>query len=182
MNGLPIARALPVAMSVSAADRLSGLFDAHYECLYRLARRLAHGPDEALDLVQETFLRAARFVTSIPVGVPDEEAWLVRILINIRRDQWRQAKVRHQHQIKIRGDVGGAGPEAEVVARATIWRALDQLTPRRRAIVILHELEEQTVAAIAKILGIAAVTVRWHLAMARRDLTRLLQAKIGDRK
>ena len=44
----------------AAADRLGALFDAHHQRLYRLARRMSRSADEARDLVQDTFLRAAR--------------------------------------------------------------------------------------------------------------------------
>src|SRR3954463_14522244 len=92
-----MAGVLPAALTPTAAERLAALFDAHYERLYRLARRLAPTADDALDLVQETFLKAARSPRAVPVGLPGEEAWLVRVLINIRRDQWRKAAVRRRH-------------------------------------------------------------------------------------
>ena len=66
------------------------------------------------------------------------------------------------------------------MARATVWRALDTLTPRRRAIVVMHELEGLTISAIASLLGISAITVRWHLSRARRDLVRALRPQMGD--
>ena len=87
MNGLNVARALPVAQLSDPAERLAAIFDAHYDRLYRLARRLTANTDDALDLVQETFLKAANSPKSIPSGSTDEEAWLVRVLINTRRDQ-----------------------------------------------------------------------------------------------
>jgi DNA-directed RNA polymerase specialized sigma24 family protein len=65
------------------------------------------------------------------------------------------------------------------VARATIWRALDALPPRRRAVVVLHELEELAIPAIASLLGISAITVRWHLSAGRRDLARILRPQMG---
>ncbi len=68
----------------------ASLFDTHHERLYRLARRLSRNADDARDLVQETFLRAARSAGSVPSGAAHEEAWLVRVLINICRDRWRQ--------------------------------------------------------------------------------------------
>jgi DNA-directed RNA polymerase specialized sigma24 family protein len=93
MNGQYAARALPAVASGEPAERLTALFDVHHARLYRLARRLAPSTDDALDLVQETFLRAAQFPKSVPVGATDEEAWLVRVLVNIRRDQWLMAPV-----------------------------------------------------------------------------------------
>src|SRR5512146_3335310 len=88
----------PATVDAGPTERLAALFDAHYGRLYRLARRLAPSADDALDLVQETYLRAARRPKSIPQGAADEEAWLVRVLINIRRDQWRKESVRARHQ------------------------------------------------------------------------------------
>ena len=52
--------------------------------------------------------------------------------------------------------------------------ALARLPARLRAVVVLHELEELPVAAVARLLGIAAVTVRWHLLAARRELAAAL--------
>ena len=81
-----LTRPLPVVAG-DPIERLESLFDAHFDRLYGLARRLAPSADDALDLVQETFLKATRFPKSIPDATAEQEAWLVRVLINIRRDQ-----------------------------------------------------------------------------------------------
>jgi RNA polymerase sigma factor (sigma-70 family) len=176
-----MATSLPVALPGDQVARLSVLFDTHYDRLYRLARRLAPTADDALDLVQETFLKAARAPRSIPAGLTGEEAWLVRVLINIRRDQWRRAAVRQRHQQTIgRSSDVDSGPESALVARATVWRALDRLRPRRRAIVVMHDLEGLAIPKIASLLGLSAITIRWHLSMGRRDLARALGSQIGD--
>jgi len=47
-------------MSAQQADRLSALFEVHVDRLYRLARRFVPSADDALDVVQETFLKAER--------------------------------------------------------------------------------------------------------------------------
>ena len=64
-----------IAMAVAAerphedvSTRLNALFDAHHQRLYRLARRLSGCSEDARDLVQETFLRAARSPHSVPAG------------------------------------------------------------------------------------------------------------------
>ena len=181
MNGLPIADIPPVALPCPSADRLSTLFDAHYERLYRLARRLVPTTDAARDLVQDTFLKAARAIASIPIGRAGEEAWLVRVLVNLRRDEWRKTVVRRRHldeakhSTRVRTD-----QEAVFVAQATVWHALDRLTPRRRAVLVMHELEGLTIPAIASLLGITAITVRWHLSKGRGDMARVLRSHGGE--
>jgi RNA polymerase sigma-70 factor, ECF subfamily len=177
MNGLPLACELPVTAAGTPADRLSGLVDTHYDRLYCLARRLVPTIDDARDLVQETFLKAARSVAGVPRGHSAEEAWLVRVLINIRRDQWRRSTVRGRYDVEARRTAPVASnQEAALIARATVWRALDALRPRRRAIIVMHELEGLEVAAIASLLDITAITVRWHLSIGRRDLARILRS------
>jgi RNA polymerase sigma factor (sigma-70 family) len=184
MNGQHMAGTLPAVVVGDPAERLTALFDVHYARLYRLARRLAHSSDDALDLVQETFLRAARFPKTIPVGITNEEAWLVRVLINIRRDQWRKSSVRDRYDKAAfrRSQLasGGGDIEAALIARTAVLQALDILPPRRRAIVVMYELEGLTIPAIASLLGISAITVRWHLSMGRHELAGALKACLGD--
>lgn len=127
-------------MSEPHADRLTALFDAHADRLYRLARRLVPSADDALDLVQETFLKGARSRESIPYGASHEEAWLVRVLVNIRRDEWRREAVRKRHVHVRHESVQRDDPEARLVIRTTVWKALDWLPPRRRTVVVLHEV------------------------------------------
>ena len=183
MNGMPLAGTLPVAISGSPADRLAALFDTHHDRLYRLARRLVPTADEARDLVPETFLQVARAPMRVPHGCRDEEAWLVRVLVNLRRDQWRKAAVRKRYSDEVKRSVEVAtNEESALVARAAVWAALDTLAPRRRAVIVMRELEGLDVRDIGVLLGISGVTVRWHLSKARRELARILAPQIGDNR
>ncbi len=177
---MPVSVALPVeAAHDHRAARLTALFDLHHARLYRLARRLTSSADEARDLVQDTFLKAARSLTSVPAGLAREEAWLVRVLVNIRRDQWRKAAVRQRSAAVLCVEPPPASDlEAAMIAKRIVWSALERLEPRRRAIVVMHELEGMAPAAIAASLGVRVMTVRWHLSMARRDLKRILQPQL----
>jgi DNA-directed RNA polymerase specialized sigma24 family protein len=65
-------------------------------------------------------------------------------------------------------------PEPGLLARTMVWQALDTLAPRRRAILVLYELEGATIPGIAQLIGISPVTVRWHLMMGRREMARVL--------
>ncbi len=173
----------------SAGDpvgRLAALFDTHYGRLYRLARRLVPTADDALDLVQETYLKAARSPDAVPVGARNEEAWLVRVLVNIRRDQWRHAAVRDRFNRNTKtggGETESAGrnPEAAMIARTTVWKALELLAPRRRAAIVLYELEGLDIPSIASLLGVSSITVRWHLSQGRRELARVVKPDVVQR-
>jgi RNA polymerase sigma-70 factor (ECF subfamily) len=169
---------MPVAVDDPPEDfaaRIGALFDLHHQRLFRLARRLSRNPDDARDLVQETFLRVARSPRSIPEGTPNEEAWLVRVLINICRDRWRQTAVRTR--ARVQGHVSAEpafNPEPHLIAKSLVRHALDALPPRRRAILVLYELEGATIPAIARLVGVTPVTVRWHLSIGRREMARAL--------
>ena len=160
------------------AGRVASLFDAHHPRLFRLARRLSRSADDAHDLVQETFLRVARAPHSVPYGETREEAWLVRILVNLCRDRWRWSAVRIRAVAEGHMDPQVPGsPEPALLARAMVQRALEQLAPKRRAILVLHELEGLPIKNIAKMLGVTAVTVRWHLSVGRREMARVLDVE-----
>ena len=161
------------------AARVAALFDAHHARLFRLARRLVRPPEDPRDVVQETFLRAARAPHRVPDGATNEEAWLVRVLINICKDSWRHAAVHARAASDGRiAPPGSTDPEPGFVAHALVWQALQALPPRRRAILILHELEGAAIPAVARLLGITPVTVRWHLMMGRREMA----SALGDHR
>jgi RNA polymerase sigma-70 factor (ECF subfamily) len=154
-------------------NRVGELFDQHHRRLYRLARRLTTSRGEAQDLVQETFLRVVRSPNAVPVGPTAEEAWLVRVLVNVCRDQWRRKSSRRRLDEKYRpvGEQAGTRhPETALIARSIVWRALQDLAPRRRMVIILYELEGVGISEIARLLGVSAITVRWHLSRARKEL------------
>ena len=166
-----------------SSQRLGALFDAHHLRLYRLARRMSGDPDEARDLVQQTFLRVARRPASIPQDESGAESWLVRTLVNLCRDRYRRLQVRQRASGQMPDGHQPANPEAVAVARATVEAALARLSPRRRAVLVLHLLEEREIKEVSCLLGISPVTSRWHLAAARRDLKRiLLEQKEKPRK
>ncbi len=164
---------LPARTTETSEEMLAGLFNRHQERLYRLALRMSGNVESARDLVQETFLRAARR-RSLPGGEPGREAWLVRVLVNLCRDRWRRRRVRRHHEDALPARSSAIDPESAAVARATVRAALARLRPRRRAVLVLHELEGVPAARIAGLLGLRAATVRWHLSVGRKELSKLL--------
>ncbi len=170
---------------ISATERIGALFDRQHERLYRLARRLSRDPEEARDLVQEAFLRVARRPASIPAAPDSEEAWMITVLVNLCRDRQRRRLVRERARPELRAaQEVGANLESAAIARLTVQKALARLSPRRRAAVVLHELEGLPVEKVSRLLGMARVTVRWHLSVARKEMARTLLdtgAPVGKR-
>ena len=96
--------------------------------------------------------------------------------MNLCRDRYRRRAFRGRQRQAIRRTAAGSEHSAEsaVAARTAVRRALATLPARRRAIVVLRELEDRDTAEIAALLGVSAVTVRWHLSQARKQLREAL--------
>jgi RNA polymerase sigma-70 factor (ECF subfamily) len=165
-----LAHPRPEAVTLPEPD-LGRLFDRCHRRLLALARRMSHDAEESRDLVQETFLRAARRIARLPRTDGEAEAWLVRVLINLCKDRERQLVVRRRHaRAAATTEPHDTPAENPAVARDAVHAALAELPPRRRACLVLHELEGLSVREVADVLGTHPVTVRWHLAAARKQL------------
>ncbi|HEX9944566.1 MAG TPA: RNA polymerase sigma factor [Thermoanaerobaculia bacterium] len=176
---------IPMHDAPTFASRLGRLFDLAHQRLFRLGCRMTGDPDAALDLVQEAFLRAASRPAALPGDDPALEAWLVRVLVNLCHDRYRKSEVRMRLEDRVREEGAPPDPEAAAVARDLARAALASLPPQRRAIVVLHEMEELSVREIARLLRLTEVTVRWHLAKGRREMAVRLAREIpaeGDER
>ncbi len=159
------------------------LFETARHSLWRLAIRMTSDPDLASDLVQECFLRALR--KGLPEGEPAARAWLNQTLVNLCRDRHRWAAVRRVAADKASEAVAigsSVDPEAGAIVSQTLDRALAELPPRRRALLLLHELEGESIDALAETFGLRPMTVRWHLAQAKKSVLKLLSDERGRRK
>src|SRR5438128_11896741 len=67
------------------------LFERHVDALYRSALRLTRKPEDAEDLVQETYLRAYRYRNRFKPGT-NEKAWLFTIMTNVLRNRLSQRR------------------------------------------------------------------------------------------
>ena len=163
-------------------------FMPHINSMYNFAYRLTLDPDDANDLVQDTYLKAFRFIDSFEKGT-NAKAWLFRILKNSFINDYRKkskepAKVDYQdvETYYNSDDVDRQiTPDLRVESLQDmigdeISNALNSLDVDFRTVIILCDLEGFKYDEMAKILDIPIGTVRSRLHRARN----LLKEKLGD--
>jgi RNA polymerase sigma factor (sigma-70 family) len=62
-----------------------------------------------------------------------------------------------------------------------VWKALDLLPPRRRAVIVMYELEGLEISSIASLLGVSSITIRWHLSRGRKELAHVIRPEVMQR-
>jgi RNA polymerase sigma-70 factor (ECF subfamily) len=142
-------------------DAFESLFRQHQGEVYRWIMRIVRNTAVAEDLTVETFWRMHRAHARFDPAKGNCGAWLRRIATNVAIDHLRHAR----HEVPLPDDLPAMAqqPLAEQLAlRHEILRAMNKLSPRIRAVVLLALVEEEPYEHIAKALGISenAVKVR----------------------
>lgn len=163
-------------------------FMPHINSMYNFAFRLTFDEDDTKDLVQDTYLKAYRFIDSFQEGT-NAKAWLFRILKNSFINDYRKrkkepAKVDYQDVETYYNseDVDRQiTPDLRVEALRDmmgdeISNALNALDVDFRTVIILCDLEGFKYDEMAKILDIPIGTVRSRLHRARN----LLKEKLSE--
>ena len=170
-----------IALTESQArDLFEKEFVPHMDAMYNFALKLTNDEDEAQDLVQDTCMKAYRFIHSFEPGTY-AKAWLFRILKNNFINDYRKksrgpSKVEFEWvEQSITGDEDSepayqADLQAETVNDMLgdeITAAIQALPVDFRMIIILCDLEEFSYEEMARILNIPIGTVRSRLHRAR---------------
>jgi RNA polymerase sigma-70 factor (ECF subfamily) len=146
------------------ATEFKQLYDQEYISVYRSIRAVVMDPAAAEDLTQETFVRAYRarhrYTPTAPPG-----AWLRRIGINLAISHLRRQKLARFLPARLymapdRRDYDRAE------ARDVVGKAMESLSPKLRAAVVLHYYDGLTREEIAAVLGVPAGTVASRIAKA----------------
>ncbi|MBX7125151.1 MAG: sigma-70 family RNA polymerase sigma factor [Cyclobacteriaceae bacterium] len=163
-------------------------FLPHIRSMYNFAHRLTLDEDDAKDLVQDTYLKAYRFIESFQKGT-NAKAWLFRILKNSFINDYRK-KIKEPSKVDYQ-EVESYYNSDEVDRQITpdlrvdalkdmigdeISNALNALDVDFRTVIILCDLEGFKYEEMAKILDIPIGTVRSRLHRARN----LLKEKLSE--
>lgn len=137
--------------------------------LYRTALSVTKNREDALDMVQETFIR---WMTSRPSFESDEheKAWLLRVVINLSRNLVSSAAHRTSEELL---DIYPAKEEEE----KWLLEEVMKLPEKYREVIHLYYYEGYSTAEIAEILDTRESTVRSQMLRARRQLKKALEAE-----
>lgn len=141
-----------------------------------LAYSLTGSWGDAEDLVQEAYAAAHRR-WSVVGGYDDPAAWVRRCVTNRAISRWRRIGREVNVRQRLAARVDPTTREAEPMDER-FWEAVRALPRQQMAVVVLHYVEDQSVDAIAAILGCAAGTVKTQLFRARRTLADRLGSQI----
>jgi RNA polymerase sigma-70 factor (ECF subfamily) len=160
----------------------------HLDALYASALRFTRDPRDAEDLVQDTFLRACRFLDRFEPGT-NLKAWLFRILTNTFINRYRRTTRERslvdgpeREMVTDQFHSPDAAEKAENPERVMLDRlvstdvlaAIDAVPIDFRMVVILADIHDFSYKEIAEILDVPVGTVMSRLFRGRRHLQRSL--------
>jgi len=153
-------------------------YDAHFDYVWRSLRRLGV-PEAALDdATQEVFVIALRRHGQFE-GRSSVRTWLFGIALNRARELARSVRRRAEDELpEYLPDIAAPDQEQRAIdaqALAVVYRALDELTSDRRAVLVMADVEEMTASEIAELLAIPLNTAYSRIRLARRDFEAALR-------
>ena len=175
------------AESETYREAFEELYNLYKERVYNVAYRITGSPVDALDASQETFgilfrkMREFRFRSKF-------SSWVYRIAVNAAIDLRRRGVARRfpapaaspegmsLDRLELEED-GGRGPERWAGGReleVEVQGAIDRLSPKLRAIVVLRHVEGLSYEQISEVLRCSMGTVKSRLARAHESLERSL--------
>jgi RNA polymerase sigma-70 factor (ECF subfamily) len=172
--------------AVAAGDlkALGELYDRHARAVWRSVRRSMSYSGDVEDVVHAVFLKLPQIAPSYD-GRANSRGWLcgiaVRLALRHRRGVGRFRRMLHAFADTV---VGRAASDPERQAAdgeelAEFERALGRLSDKKRAVLVLVELEGLTAEEAARALEIPAATARTRLFHARRELRQAMGREGG---
>ena len=156
------------------------LIDCHQRKVLSTAWRMLGNREDAHDAAQEVFLRVHKYLSAFRSD-QDFGAWLYRIVVNVCRDHIRKRGAVHQfasfESEREAGALESLASDEDVEAnaiksqqRAMIVEALNTLSTKERAALVLRDLEGLSTEEVARVLGSSQITVRTQICSARAKI------------
>ena len=153
------------------------IFRLHKDRAYGLAFHYTRNKEDAMDVVQDAFVRA--YVKLDKFDVRREFGpWLLSIVRNLSIDLLRKRKRRRTDELpEVLPERSSRNRADRTLLRREIWDLLSELSAPQREIVFLKDYQGHSYAEIAAIMEIPMGTVMSRLHHARKNLARILKEK-----
>lgn len=197
--GAPTGSATKEDFSLEALRRgdraeFARLVERYSDLIYRLALKMLDDPQDAEDVLQETFIKAFRYLSGFD-GRSSLSTWLYRIATN---EALMVIRKRKEPALSLDEPFPGEEqvqepleivdwcclPEAELLsseARAYMKQAVEALPPTLRTVFILRDLQGLSTEETGQVLNLTETAVKTRLSRARFRLRELLSTYYGER-
>ena len=166
--------------------------------VFALVFRMLGRRDEAEDLAQEVFVQVFKAIDQFR-GDSKLSTWIYRIAVNLCKNRTKYLSRRHandQDDVDAMADrlpfsaakgvsVGGISRPDELVEgmqlEVVVKRAIAQIEPEFREVLILRDVEDMSYEEIAEVTGLADGTVKSRIHRARAQLRTLVEKAMGEK-
>jgi len=172
------------------AEAFDELVTRYRTRIFAMIYNMVHNEQDAWDLAQESFIKAWKSIKRFR-GRSSFYTWMYRIAMNVTIDWLRKKQVKGAGmefddalQLREIDPASKTVPKADPLPhermerteiRAKIDKAIAQLSPEHRAVILMKEIEEMQYHEIAETLGCSIGTVMSRLFYARKKLQNLLR-------
>ncbi|HUK15973.1 MAG TPA: sigma-70 family RNA polymerase sigma factor [Bryobacteraceae bacterium] len=156
------------------ADAFEDLIAVMERPLLYYAAKLLGNEEFALDALQDVWMRVVRGIRRLqdPASL---RPWLYRITYGMAIDRIRHDSSRqHAEELHIEGVEEADEPDFENADAAAVHAALDAIDLRHREVLVLHFLEDFSVAEIAAVIGCPEGTVKSRIHHAKKAMKQIL--------
>ncbi|MBM3147265.1 MAG: RNA polymerase sigma factor, partial [Actinobacteria bacterium] len=172
--------ALVAALKRGSPDAFARFYEAFHGRIYNLAARMVGDREDAADITQEVFLTAYRRLPGHR-GEMRLEPWLYRVAVNACYDHLRRRSRRPADALPDADALPAPIDEVErAQLSAAVCEALDQVTPRYRAALLLKDIHGCDNGEVADILDIGTGTAGVLLFRARKAFQKAFGKVAGD--
>jgi RNA polymerase sigma-70 factor, ECF subfamily len=169
-------------------DAFRKLYEAYHRRLYAMALSVVKNPEDALDIVQEAFVKAHKNLPKFE-GTSGFYTWIYRIAMNAAIDhvrknkraaqlEWEEGRGDHEQAASDLSTSAPSNPLAGVERaqlRRAIEAALDELPEYHRVVILMRDVEGFSYEEMATTLAVPKGTIMSRLFHARRKMQAALE-------
>lgn len=159
------------------------LYQLSFPVLIKVCYRYAKCKDDALDLVNQGFLKIMNNLNKYDTAVP-YDVWIRKIMVNVIIDEFRKNKnykstlylaEKDELETAEAQDMASGNEGESRLQAAEVMECIRQLPPVTREVLNLNAIDGYTHREIAEMLGISENASRWHLHSARIKLKKMFE-------